>query len=586
MNAVPDKSPSKATLSDIIERLEDMADMLEITGSNPFKIRAFFNAARALEALPSDLEEMIESKELLEIPGIGKSLFNHVKEMLETGTFGEYEDLKKSVPPGLLEILRVSGMGPKKVKAVYEKLGVTNVIELEKAANDDRISELPGFGKKTQENILRGIANMRKYGDRYYLHVALAEGQALYKQVAAHRDVKRSMLGGSLRRIKETIKDIDILVSADRSENIMEMFTTLPQVEKVIVKGSTKSSVRLKSGINADLRVVTDDEYPFAVHYFTGSKQHNTDMRARAKKMGYKLNEYGLFKGDTPTPCKDEHELFAKLGVDFIEPELRESWGEIEAAENHTLPDLVTEKDLRGLFHAHTTWSDGAATAEEMARAARELGFEYIGITDHSKSAGYAGGLTPAKVKQQAEEIAELNKSMKGFRIFHGIESDILAKGALDYPDDVLASFDFVIASIHGIFTLDEKAMTKRVIKAIENPYTTMLGHPTGRLLLARDGYALDLNAVIDACAANDVAIEINSHPHRLDLDWRHTRIARERGVKIAVCPDAHTTKGLEDYRYGVGIARKGWLEKADLLNTYTTGEIEKFFNDRKKRKA
>lgn len=574
----------KPTLADIIDRLEDMADMLEITGASPFKIRAYFNAARALEALPGDLEEMIESRELLDTPGIGKSLFSHIKEILETGTFGEFEEMKQSVPGGLLEMLRISGMGPKKVKAVYEKLGVTNVIELEKAANEDRISELPGFGQKTQENILRGIRNLRKYGDRYYLSVGLQEGQKLFDYVSKHPDVQRAYLGGSLRRFRETVKDIDILVSADDSAPIMDRFVDYPDVEKVVNKGSTKSSIMLKSGMNADLRVVTDEQFPFAVHYFTGSKQHNTDMRLRAKKMGYKLNEYGLFTidGDKPTLCRDEPELFAKLGLDYIEPELREAWGEIEAAEKHTLPKLVTEADIKGLFHVHTTRSDGTASAEDMARGARELGFEYLGITDHSKSAGYAGGLTPAQVREQAEEIAALNESMKGFRIFHGIESDILAKGDLDYPDDVLGIFDFVVASIHGIFTLSEKQMTRRMIKAIENPHTTILGHPTGRLLLARDGYALDINAVIDACAENDVAIEINSHPHRLDLDWRQVRMARDRGVKIAVCPDAHTVKGLEDYRYGVGIARKGWLEAGDVLNSYSTKKVDAWFEKKK----
>lgn len=575
--APEDKTP-RPTLTDVISRLEDMADMLEIVGANPFKIRAFFNAARTLESLPDDLEKMIESGELLELPGIGKGLLGHIKEILATGTFEEFEDVKKDVPSGLLEMRRISGMGPKKVKAVYEKLGVTNIIELEQAAKDDRISQLSGFGQKTQENILRGIRNLRKYSDRFYLNVALDEGRRLYDEVASHPDVQRSLLGGSLRRIKETIKDIDILISAESSEGIMEKFTTLPQVEKVIARGDTKSSIMLKSGINADLRVVTDAEFPFAVHYFTGSREHNTDMRMRAKKMGYKLNEYGLFKGDEPTPCKDERELFAKLGVDYIEPELREAWGEIEAAADHRLPTLVAGADVKGLFHVHTTWSDGQNTVDEMARGARDLGFEYLGITDHSKSAGYVNGLTPARVKKQAAEIAEVNAAMKGFCVFHGIESDILAKGALDYPEDVLAQFDFIIASVHGIFTQTEAEMTKRVIKAIENPYTTMLGHPTGRLLLARDGYRIDMNAVIDACGDCNVAIEINSHPHRLDLDWRLVRTAREKGVMIAVCPDAHTVKGMEDYRYGVSIARKGWLEVGDVLNTRTTSEIDKYF--------
>lgn len=567
-------------LPEIVEKLEDMANMLEINGTNPFKVRAFFNAARSLEALPGDLVDMVNSGELLEVEGIGKSIFAHVDEMLRTGTFQEFETLQAQMPSGLLDMLRISGMGPKKVKAVWDKLEIRNIVELERAAQENRIAGLPGFGEKTQENILKGIENFRRYSERHLLNIALTEAREIHGEISRHPDVQRSLIGGSLRRFRETIKDIDILVSAREADGIMDTFTSLARVSRVIVKGSTKSSVMLKSGINADLRVVTDDEFAFASHYFTGSKQHNTELRGRAKKMGFKLNEYGLFKGDASTPCKDESELFATLGLDYIPPELREATGEIAAAERHELPDLIREEDLKGLFHVHTSYSDGTASIDEMAKGARALGFEYLGITDHSKSAAYAGGLPPAKVKKQAEEIKGLNESTKEFRIFHGIEADILNDGALDYDDDTLGTFDFVVASIHSNFGLSEAAMTARIIKAMENPYTTMLGHPTGRVLLTREGYKVDLNAIIDAAAEYDVIIEINSNPYRLDLDWRFLKTARDRGVKIAIGPDAHSVKGMEDFRYGVGMARKGWLTAGDVVNTRSAGEVETLFGE------
>jgi len=331
--------------------------------------------------------------------------------------------------------------------------------------------------------------------------------------------------------------------------------------------------------------VVSEEEFPFAANYFTGSKEHNTELRARAKKMGYKLNEYGLFEGEKLIPCKDEAEIYRKLGLDFIPPELREAQGEIDAAEKRALPDLISDTDIHGIFHVHTNASDGTVTAEEMAVGANALGFEYLGIADHSRSAAYAGGLSIDRVEAQSKEIAELNKRLKGIRVFHGIESDILPDGSLDYPPEVLDLFDFVVISVHQNFRMSESDMTRRIIRAIENPYTTILGHPTGRLLLAREGYQVDLPALIDAAARNNTIIEINSNPHRLDLDWRYHRSAKEKGVKIAICPDSHTVKGMEDFRYGVGVARKGWLTKHDVINCLGAREVEKLFQSMKKGK-
>ncbi len=576
------KKPKLST-PEVIDILENMASLLEIVGANPFKIRAFTNAARELESLPAELPDMIASGELLDVPGIGKGIFKHIEQMLETGTFDEFEELRKKVPAGLLDMLRIPGMGSKKVKTLHEELGLKSIDDLEKAANDGLVARLPGFGEKSQESILRGIERIRSYGKRHLLSNVMAEADAVFGEISRHPDVQRSMLGGSLRRARETVKDIDILVSAKKADAIMDSFTELSGVTSVVAKGPTKSSIVLKAGVNVDLRVVNDNEFPFAALYFTGSKRHNTDMRGRAKKMGYKLNEYGLFKDDKPTPCKNEAQVFAKLGLDFIPPELRESMGEIEAAEKHTLPTLVTEKDIRGLFHVHTTYSDGKATVEAMAKGAQTLGMDYLGITDHSQTAVYAGGLTEAKVEQQAREIAAVNESLEGFTVFRGIESDILPNGSLDYPDDVLASFDFIVIAIHSAFNLSESEMTKRIIHGIENPHATMLAHPTGRILLTREGYQIDMNAILDACAANDVIVEINSHPSRLDLDWRHVRNARDKGVKIAIAPDAHSVKAMEDFRYGVAVARKGWLGAADVVNAMTTDEIAALFRAKTK---
>ncbi|HEU4366385.1 MAG TPA: DNA polymerase/3'-5' exonuclease PolX [Candidatus Krumholzibacteria bacterium] len=574
----PEPPFTPLTRADVARKLDDVAAMLEILGDNPFRIRAFFNGARAIEDLSGDLAAMVQSEELLEVRGIGKSIFADIKSLLETGTFAEYEKLRAKVPAGVLEMLRISGMGPKKVKAVYDKLGIKSIGELEQAGREGQLAVLPGFGEKTQINILAGVARYRKYSQRFLIHAAYADASAVLAVVQAAPGVTRALIGGSLRRHKETIGDIDILATASDAEPVMDHFTGMSTVATIVGKGPTKSSVILNSGIHVDLRVVKDDEFPAALHYFTGSKEHNTEIRARAKKKGYKLNEYGLFKGEKAVKLADESALFRKLGLDYIAPELRENGGEIEAAEKHALPELIEIADVRGVFHCHTTYSDGRSTLREMAEAAKALGHEYLGIADHSQTAVYARGLPPASVHKQMQEIAKLNEELAPFVLFAGIESDILQDGSLDYKDDVLAAFDYVVASVHGQFTGSEAQMTERIVAAVSNPHTSMLGHPTGRVLLSREGYPLDLIAVFEACAKHGVFIEINAHPYRLDLDWRHVKTAKDMGVRFVINPDAHHTSEIEYFRYGVGVARKGWLTKDDVLNARTVAALRKAF--------
>ncbi len=564
----------KLDKSQVAEKLEQIAMILELTGENAFKVRAYENAARTLAGLDEDLDELIASGQLTDIRGIGKNLAEHITELHTTGALKEYERLRSSVPDGVIAMLGIQGLGPKKVKVLWKELGITSIDTLELICRQGRVAKLKGFGEKTQEKILQGIQFLKRFQGQFLFCDAQAAALVLLDAVENMKETKRAEIAGSIRRRKEIIGDIDILASSNASAPIMDAFTEHPMVEAVTAKGRTKSSVVLKNGINADLRVVADDEYPFALHYFTGSKAHNVAMRARAKKRGMKLSEYGLFKGDKPTPCKDEAAIFKTLGLAYIEPELREDMGEMEAAAKGTLPELVGIGDLKGILHVHSDYSDGTASIEEMAKTAKAMDMAYLGIADHSRSASYAGGLTVDEVTKQHREIDRLNKKLKGFHIFKGIECDILKDGKLDYPDTVLATFDFVIATIHMRFAKDEKTMTERICAALKNPHVDMLAHPTGRLLLSREGYAVDLAAIIDCAAQHDVAIEINANPHRLDLDWRWCRRAKEKGVKLSINPDAHGPEGLADIAYGVGIARKGWLEKGDVLNALTTKQL------------
>ncbi|MSR78176.1 MAG: DNA polymerase/3'-5' exonuclease PolX [Candidatus Omnitrophica bacterium] len=567
--------------SQVIQILEEFATLLELKSENPFKVRAFQNAARALETHAQDLKSLIESGELEKIKGIGKGISHVIHELYEKGFSQDHKDLRKGFPDSLFDLFRVQGLGAKRIKVLYDKLHIRSLGELEYACKENRLLKLDGFGTKSQENILKGIEYLKKSSGKSLLSSARQESAKLIAYLEKQKGISRIEIAGSLRRSKEIIGDIDILVSAADPVKIHTAFIKYPEVESVLAHGETKSSVALKSGMNCDLRTVTEKEFPFALQYFTGSKEHNVVVRGLAKDKGFKLNEYGMSKGTRLIPCKDEAEIYSKLGLNAIPPEVRENTGEIEWVAKNPFPKLIEEKDIRGIFHVHSDESDGNASLEAMIERAQELGYEYIGISDHSQSAGYAHGLDSARVKDQWKRIDALQKKFK-IRIFKGIESDILGDGALDYPEEILKGFDFVIGSIHSKFNLPENEQTRRVIRAIENPYLAFVGHPTGRLLLGREGFHLDMEAVLNAAKENQVVMELNANPHRLDLDWRFCRLAKEKGVKLSINPDAHSLAGLEDVTYGVGIARKGWLERKDVVNTLSATEMEKYLTGRK----
>lgn len=575
--------------------LEQVATLLELKeGSNAFEVRAYDNAARAVSSLEGDIEELTRAGKLKGTPGLGATLIKRIEELVTTGKMAFYDELVRDTPPIKREMLRIPGVGPKKINAIYSQLQVNSLAELVQACEEHKIAVLPGFGRKTEDKILQGIAFLAQGADRHLYPEAEEQAQAMQQALSTIPGIVRMQVAGSLRRRRETVKDIDMVISVadDAPEEvrtrIMDVFTTQPNVQAITGKGPTKSSVVLADGINMDLRVVGDSHFPYTLHHFTGSKEHHIPLRRRALSMNMTINDYGLFRGKETTPenlvpCANEREIYAALGLDYIEPELREDTGEIEAAAQHQLPGLVEESDLKGVLHAHSTWSDGHNSIREMVEAALQRGFMYIGITDHSKAAAYAGGLNEEALKRQSAEIEQLRAEYQGrIRILKGIECDILRDGSLDLSDEALAALDFVVASIHSNFTLSRQEQTERMLRAIANPYVDIIGHPTGRLLLDREGYPLDLDAMIDAAAEHGVCIEINAHPSRLDLDWRYLKRARDKGIKIPINPDAHATDGIDVMRYGVGIARKGWLRPGDVLNTYSTEDVEAFFQRRR----
>jgi len=573
----------------LVAVLDEMGTLLELQGANPFKARAFHNASRAIDGITRDIGALVQTGEILEVDGVGKTIAGVISDLVEKGKSKDYDQLRKSIPNGVLEMLKIQGLGPKKVKLLYEKLKIKSIDDLEKMAKSEKLKKLDGFGKKSAENILRGISALRRISSKSLYPKAAVAAQKIYSPLVRQREIIRAEVAGSLRRRKEIIGDIDIVVSAKDAHcvRLMDLFVSDPNVATIVAKGDTKSSVVLHDGINCDLRIVRDEEFPFALNYFTGSKEHNVEMRSRARKYGWTLNEYGFSDLDASekrgkakriVKCKDESDIYKALDLDYVEPELRENMGEVEAAEHGDLPKLLEMNDIRGTLHCHTTYSDGVNTLEEMAKAAKKLGWEYIGIADHSKAVAYAHGMTDERVKQQRAEIDALNRKSDGFRILKGTECDILANGELDWPEKMLAQFDHVIASIHSGFNMSEAEMAGRIIKALKNKYVTILGHPTGRLLLSRDGFPVDMIQVINAASDYGKSIEINAHPLRLDLDWRLCKYAKEKGVMIAINPDAHNVEGLGDVSYGVGIARKGWLEKRNVLNTRgLTGVLEYF---------
>jgi DNA polymerase (family 10) len=587
------------TKAEIAQTLEQIAILLELKDENPFKIRAYANAARSIEAWGGNLSDLQDEEALAKIPGIGKAIAAKVKELAATGSLKYLEDLQAEFPAAILELFSIPGLGAKKIKALYEQLEVSSIEQLQKACESGRVAQLPGFGETTQEKLCKAIAERAKRAGSFQLGEIAADAERLRNDLAAHPGSLHVEIAGSYRRRREIVRDLDFVVATKKPELIAELFAGHPLVESIIAKGPTKTSARLRSGIQCDLRVVSAAEYPFALNYFTGSKEHNIEMRNRALKRGWTLNEYRLaaLPAETATSkvkkstkkipgVRDEAELYRALDLDFIPPELRENCGEIEAAENHALPRLIEKENLRGTFHCHTVASDGHNSLEEMAEAAQELGLEYLGIAEHSRSSIQAHGLDEARLRAQIAAIGKLNKKFDGFRLFAGVECDILRDGSLDFSDEILAQLDFAVASIHSVFNLSEGEMTRRIIRAIENPYITALAHPTGRLLLKREPYVVDIPAILDAAAATGTWIEINAAPKRLDLDWRWWPLAKKKGVKCVINPDAHRVERLQDLWFGVGVARKGWLSKADVMNCLPLGEIERALNQKRERRG
>lgn len=570
---------------EIAALFEEIAILLELQGENPFKIRAYHNAAHALEALDEDLALLVKEERVHDVPGIGDKLAEKITTLVLTGHLPYYDELKKSIPEGLMNLFKIPGMGGKKIKALYDELGIKSIEELHHACERGEVALLPHFGEKTQDNILKSIEKMNAAGQRYLWWDAMRLAQPILNGLNQLEEVQKAEIAGSIRRKLETIGDLDFLVASSSPRPIMDWFTTQPWVERVLAKGATKSSIRLKKGIQADIRVVPEEQYGFALLYFTGSKEHSIKIRHRANELGLTLSEYSLdpLKADEKSPFSkrskkpvDEAKIYEALGLSYIPPELREDRGEIGAAEKGTLPTLVEEEDIRGVFHCHTTESDGHNTLEEMIAAAQDYGWEYFGIADHSKSSVQAHGMQADRLFEQVNKIRAINRSGKySLHVFAGLECDILTDGQLDFPDDVLKTLDYVVASVHRSFNLDEKSMTARLIKAIENPYTTILGHVTGRLLLRRDPYPVNLAKVIDACIANHTIMELNGNPKRLDMDWRYWHKASEKGLVCCINPDAHHTSDLDYYRAGVNVARKGWLEKENIFNTLPLKKVK-----------
>ena len=575
------------TKEEIANVLERIATLLELKNENPFKIRAYTNAARAIETFGGNVSNFQDEEAVAKIPGIGKSIALKIKELAATGSLKYFEELSAEFPAGIMELFSLPGLGAKKIKALYDRLGINSIEQLQKACEDGRVAEMPGFGKTTQQKLCESIEKRAAHAGSFQFGQVAAEAEKLRSDLAAHDAALQVDIAGSYRRRKEIVHDLDFLVATKNPEAIMGFFVSHPLVESIIARGPTKSSVRLRSGVQCDVRVVSIAEYPFALAYFTGNKEHNIELRSRALQRGWTLNEYRLApvsigsKAKKKKPVKkiptvrDEADLYRAVDLDFIPPELRENWGEFEADEKHALPKLVEKENLRGTFHCHTTASDGHNSIEEMAEAAQALGLEYLGIADHSRSSIQAHGIDEPKLRFQIATIQELNNKVQGFRVFAGIECDILRDGSLDLPDDVLAQLDYVIVSVHSVFNLSETEMTQRVIRAMENPLVTMLAHPTGRLLLKREPYQIDIPAILDAASCTSTWIELNAAPKRLDLDWRWWRLAKQKGVKCVINPDAHRSERLQDLWFGIGIARKGWLAKADVMNCLPLGKIE-----------
>jgi DNA polymerase (family X) len=555
-----------------------IADLLDLKGDVFFKTRAYRIAAQTIEALDEDIEKIINQGRLQTIPGIGEALAKKITELVKTGKLEYLEKLKKEIPAGLLDLLRIPGLGPRKVAALYKNLGITTIQELRDAATNGKLRILDGFGEITERNILRGIQLREKTSGRVLLNVAYDDGTRYIAYLKKCKAIQQIDIGGSLRRMKETIGDVDILASSKDPETVMECFVKYPEVATVLAKGPTKSSVLLNDNLQVDLRVVEEKSYGAALQYFTGSKDHNVTLRSLAIRKGYKLNEYGLFDKDTEKfiTGKTEEEVYKKIGFPYIEPELRENRGEFEAAKKKKLPHLVGYDDINGDFHVHSLWSDGNDSIETLVTAAQKKRYSFIGITDHSQELKIANGLTEDRIKKKRQEITNLSKKYKDIVILCGTECDIKTDGSLDYSDKVLKEFDFVYIGVHTAFKMDKETMTKRIIRGMENQHADFVAHPTGRLIGKREPYEVDIDKLIDAAKETDTRLEINSFPDRLDLDDTNVKKAKDHDIGFVLGTDSHSVNHLGFMRYGIATARRGWLEKKDILNTYSIKDVEK----------
>ena len=555
--------------------LYEIADLLEIQGIE-FKPRAYRKAAQNIEGLGMDIEDLYKEGKLESVPGVGKSIAKKIEEYLKTGRVKKLEELKKEIPVDIESLMEVEGLGPKMIKVLYEKLGVKNLDDLEKVAKEKRIRHLKGFGEKTELKILEGIEIARQRQHRFILGYVLPEAKRIVEKLKPH--VKKIEMAGSIRRRKETIGDIDILAVAENAEKIMDMFVRMEEVDKVLAKGVTKSSVRLHGGIQVDLRIVPEESFGSALQYFTGSKEHNIEVRKVAIKHGYKLNEYGLFEGDKRIAGEDEMGVYKALGMQWIPPEMRENRGEVELALENKLPKIVEYDDIKGDLQMHTQWSDGVNTIEEMVEEARKLGHKFIAITDHAGSLKIAGGMDEEEIIEQAKEIEKLREKYDDIYIFHGVEANIMKDGTVDVGKEVLKKVDVVLASIHSAFRMEEKEMTARLLKAMENEYVDIIAHPTCRVIQKREPIKVDMEKVMEMAKENNIILEINAYPERLDLNDVNVKMAVEHGVKLSIGTDAHNKEHLRFYELGTAVARRGWAGKKDIINTYDVEKLKKFF--------
>jgi DNA polymerase (family 10) len=563
--------------NDIAEVFNTVADLLEIKGENPFRVRAYRDAARTVDGLSQSATEMIEEgRDLSKLSGIGKDLARKIREIIEDGQLGLLEELKSEMPVELSDLMQLSGLGAKRIAALYKELDVTTLDDLEQAAKDGRIGELEGFGQKTQESILEEIERLgREKQQRTKLAVAEQYAEPLVDYLSRAQGVKDITVAGSYRRRRDTVRDLDILATCKRDSKIMDRFVGYDDVDKVVSQGRSKSTVLLRSGFQVDLRVVPQVSYGAALLYFTGSKQHNIAVRKIAVKKKLKLNEYGVFEGDDRVAGRTEEEAYKKVGLPFIEPELRENRGEVEAARKGKLPHLVELQEMRGDLHVHTKRTDGRHTVEELVKAARDKGYDYIAIADHSKRVTVAHGLKPKDLREQIDEIDEVNDKLRSFTVLKAIEVDILEDGSLDLPDNVLKELDLTVCSVHSKFGLSKKKQTERIVKAMGNQHFSILAHPTGRLINEREPYEVDMERVMKAAKDKGCFLEINAHPDRLDLNDVHCKMAKEIGLKLAISTDTHRIDDLNYMEFGVGQARRGWLEADDVLNTRSMTELK-----------